>query len=274
MFTIYFSPYPALQEYVETICIMEHESTPGGLLSPIYTMMPTHTRLLCFYLEDPLRVKQGSGPFEDRARALIIGPQLTPVTLDLGKKHAGVVVVLKPCGLYRLLGIPLREIVDRDFDARLIIGREINDVIERLMNSPGSEERNGIIQGYLLERLIKLKPALPMDRAMLQLVRAHGNLTMDFLASQSCLGVRQLERQSLERIGFPPKFFARLVRFSEAYKFKERNPHAPWTEIAHLFAYYDQMHLIRDFRYFTGVNPSTVREDGILRSLRLNSLEP
>ncbi len=65
-----------------------------------------------------------------------------------------------------------------------------------------------------------------------------------------------------------------MVRFSEAYRFKDRNPYIPWTEIAHNFGYYDQTHLIRDFRRFAGVNPNTLREDAIWNSVRLNSLDP
>ncbi len=273
MFTKYYIPHPALDQYVETICIMGHEFTSNSILSPIYTFMPTHTRFLCFYLEDPVKVKKGTGDFEERSRSVIIGPQLTPVTLDLGNKHLDIVVVLKPCGLYRLLGIPLSEIVDCDFDASLIIGREISDLIERLINNPDTEKRNSIIQDYLLGKLNKLKPSLPIDMAMLQLVKAQGNLSMDSLVAQSCLGVRQLERQSLERIGLPPKFFARMIRFSEAYKFKERNPQTTWTEIGHRFGYFDQMHLIRDFRQFTGINPSIVNEGTLAYSVKLTSLD-
>lgn len=273
MFTIYYRPHPALIEYVESICIMAHEFTPGDFLSHIYTYMPTHTRFLCFYLEDPVKVKKGCNAFEERARSIIIGPQLTPVTLDLGKKHSNLVVILKPCGLYRLLGIPLSEILDCDFDARFLIGKEITYVIDQLLDTSCSAKRNTIIQTFLLGKLSKLKPALPIDKAMLQLVRTQGNLTMDLLASQSCLSVRQLERQSLDRIGLSPKYFARMVRFSEAYKFKERNPNTPWTEISHSFGYYDQMHLIRDFRHFTGINPSMVKSAQLLHSVKFNSLD-
>ena len=272
MFTIYYSPHQALKEYVEAICVTGHEFRSDDFISPIYTYMPNHMRFMCFYLEDLIKGKNVSGIFEERARSMIIGPQISPVTLDLGKKMLNVVVMLKPCGLYRLLGIPLWEIVDRDFDARLILGKEIDDIVERLMNAASHEKKNLIIQEYLLGKLIKLKPALPIDRAMLQLIGANGNLSMDFMAFQSCLSVRQLERQCLNRIGVPPKYFARIIRFSEAYKFKERNPHTSWIEIAYRFGYYDQMHLIRDFRHFTGVNPSMVNESEILLSVRFNSL--
>ncbi len=189
MFTKYYNPHPALTEYVESICIMGHDFTQGNLLSPIYTYMPTHTRFLCFYLQDPLEIKRGSGKFQKRGHAIIVGPQLTPVTIDIGKKQENVIIMFRPCGLYRLIGIPLKEIIDCDFEARLIFGKEIDEVLERLMNASANEQQNTIIQDYLLGKVIKLKPALPIDRAMLQLIAIHGNLSMDNLASQSCLSV-------------------------------------------------------------------------------------
>ena len=271
MFTIYYKPQPALEEYVETICIMSHDFTLCNSLSPIHQFMPTHTRFICFNLEDTVKVKKGKGAFETCARSSIIGPHLAPITLDLGKKHLAIVVVFKPTGLYRLLRVPISEIINCNFDASLIIGKEINEVIERLMHAIENETKNQIIQDYLLAKLTKLKPALPFDQAMVKLVKSQGNLPTDFLASLSCLGVRQLERLSLERIGLPPKFFSRMIRFSEAYKYKERNPQASWTEITHRFGYYDQMHLIRDFRHFTGENPSMLKQEDLKHSVKLNS---
>lgn len=272
MFTVYYNPHPALEEFVETICIMGHDFSVSDIMSPIYTYMPTHTRFLCFYLGDPVKVKKGLGDFEDHGRSLIIGPLLTPVTLDLGKKNVNLLVILKPCGLYRLLGIPLIEIVDCDFDASLILGKEITQITQQLMDAPSNEEKNGIIQTYLLEKLFRLKPKLPIDLAMQQLVKAQGRLSMDFLASQACLSVRQLQRQSLKRIGLPPKYLARMIRFSEAYKFKELHPQDSWTEIAYRFGYYDQMHLIKDFRHFTKVNPSMLTQEGIVHSVKFNAM--
>ena len=273
MYILYYPPHPALADFVEVICIMGHDFNAGNFLSPVYTFMPTHTRFLCFYLEDSVKVKKKNfSDFEDHGRSIIIGPQVTPVTLDLGRKNVNLLVILKPCGLYRLLGIPLCEMVDCDFDATLVIGPEINSLTEQLMESPTSQERNDIVQTYLLQKVAKIKPILSIDLAMKNLVNAQGKISMDKLAAQCCLSNRQLERQSLQRIGLPPKYFARLIRFSEAYKFKERNPQITWTEIAYHFGYYDQMHLIRDFHHFTGVNPSIVNEKEIIQSVRFNSV--
>ena len=273
MFYTYFPPHPALLEYVESITILNIDFTCGNDLSPIYTFVPTHTRFLCFYLHDQVKVKKQDGDFITRARSIIIGPQLTPVTLDLGQNHHAIIVSLKPCSMYRLLGIPLEEIVDCDFDARLIIGPEIDEVLDWLREARSNQEKNIIIQQYMLHKLQQLKPALPFDLAMQQLVGASGNLSIDYVASQSCLSVRQFERKSLERIGLPPKFYARMIRFSHAYKYKETYPGMSWIAIAHQCGYFDQMHFIRDFKTFAGFTPGLLKEEDIKKSVRFRTLE-
>ena len=92
-------------------------------------------------------------------------------------------------------------------------------------------------------------------------------MSMDMLVTKPCLSVRQMERHSLQRIGLSPKYFARIVRFSIAYKFKESNPKASWSEIAHQFGYEDIC--IQDFHHFTVVTPSEkrskIRYDSVLK---------
>lgn len=272
MFHTSFPPHPLLLEYVESIFILNIDFAVENSLSPIYPYVPTHTRFLMFYLHDPVKVKKENSDFITRARSVIIGPQLTPVTLDLGQKHHAVIVVFKPCCMYRFLGIPLEEIVDLDFDARLVIGREIDELIERMSEAHSNHGKNNIIQQYLLHKLKCLKPTLPFDLAMLQLVKAGGNLSVDYVASQSCLSIRQFERKSLERVGLPPKLYSRMVRFSYAYKYKEKYPNLNWITIAHNCGYFDQMHLIRDFKAFAGFTPGMLKEKDIKKSVCFQKL--
>lgn len=273
MFYTYYAPHPALLEFIDSIFVLNVSFTPGVGLSPIYPFVPTHNRFLCFYLDDQVKVKKQTGDFVVRARSIIIGPQLTPVTLDLGQNHQAVVVNLKPAGMYRLLGIPMAELVDCDFDARLVIGKEIEELLDRLQEAQTSQERNAITQRYLLWKLDQLKPALPFDLAMLQLVHASGNLPIEYVASQACLSVRQFERKSYERLGLPPKIFGRMIRFSHAYKYKENSPHTSWTAIAYRCGYFDQMHFIRDFKFFTGLTPGMLKEADIEKSIRFRIME-
>ncbi len=269
----YFAPHPALLEYIDSVFVVSIDFTAGAGLSPIYPFVPTHNRFLCFYLQDQVKVKKQAGDFATKARSIIIGPQLTPVTLDLGQQHETVVVNLKPAGMYRLLGIPMAELVDCDYDARLVMGREIDELLDRLQAAPGHFERNAIVQRYLLGKLPQLKPMLPFDLAMQQQVQASGNLPIERVAAQACLSRRQFERKSYERLGFAPKLYSRMIRFSHAYKYKETSPHSSWTEIAHRCGYFDQMHFIRDFKSFAGFAPSMLKQEDVEKSVLFRTME-
>ncbi len=266
-------PHPALREFVDNITVTTFDFTVEKGISPFYRFVPTHTRFLCFYLEDKVFVKKPGEDFELKSRSMIIGPQTTPVTLDLGRKHKDIVVCLKPSGMFRLLGIPLHTIVDKDYDARLVLGKEVDLILDQLRSSKTDDLKNQIIQKYLLGKLESLKAAIPFDMAMLELVRNIGNLRIESVAMQACLSLKQFERISLNRIGISPKLYSKMIRFSYAYKLKELYPNRSWCRITYQCGYFDQMHLIRDFKFFTGFTPGCLTEKEVINSVRFRTLE-
>lgn len=223
---------------------------------------PTPQNSLFFYINDRIKVQSGDrGEFVLQPRSVVVGPQLTRVMLDVNQSHKAVRVGFHPGGLHRLLGFSLHEMVDGSYDAASLFGNEIERLNEQLQEVESFDRIKEEIEQFLLMMLKKLKPALPFDRAMLELVRGNGNITMEKVASLSCLSLRQFERVSKTRIGFPPKLFARLVRFSKAYRLRESRPLMTWTHIAYECGYFDQMHFIRDFREFAGVTPRILEKE-------------
>ncbi|MBV8828860.1 MAG: hypothetical protein JO217_01145 [Acidobacteriaceae bacterium] len=52
-----------------------------------------------------------------------------------------------------------------------------------------------------------------------------------------------------------PKLFARITRFQAPLENKALHPGRTWTEVAHNFGYFDQMHMIHDFEQLAGGSP-------------------
>jgi len=207
-------------------------------------------------------MKQGvDGDFLIQPRSVIVGPQLTRVTLDINKNHKAVRVGFHPGGLNRLLGISMSEMVDKSYDATDVFGNELGLVNNELQETQSFDEIHQVIERFFLQKLKILKKALPFDRAMLELLRLNGNVPIEQIASMACLSLRQFERVCKDRIGLPPKLFARLTRFSKAYRIRENTPHLSWTRIAYECGYFDQMHLIRDFKEFAGVTPGVIEKE-------------
>lgn len=55
-----------------------------------------------------------------------------PALLEFIDSDQTVIVNLKPAGMYRLLGIPMAELVECDYDACQMMSREIDELLDRL----------------------------------------------------------------------------------------------------------------------------------------------
>ncbi len=261
MLTKFYTPHFLLQDFIQCIMVIHAEVDSNG--SPVICPYPPAPQdSLFFYINDRIKVlKSGETEFRLQPRSVVVGPMVTRVMLDINKSHKAVRVGFHPGGLHRFLGLSMTEMIDGHFDAADIYGNEIETVNNQLQEAQNFDEIKNISELFLLKKVNILKKALPFDKAMLELMRTSGSMPMDKVASLACLSVRQFERVSKERIGIPPKFFARLIRFSKAYRMRENFPQMSWTSIAHNCGYFDQMHFIRDFRQFACVPPGIIERD-------------
>jgi hypothetical protein len=62
-------------------------------------------------------------------------------------------------------------------------------------------------------------------------------------------------------MGLSPKLFARVTRFQMALDAKRISPAHTWLGVAHEFGYFDEMHMIRDFKNLGGGSKSVIRAD-------------
>ena len=83
------------------------------------------------------------------------------------------------------------------------------------------------------------------------------NVTMGYDTGKG----RYLERKFREQVGIAPKQLCKIIRFQSALKSLLNNREDSLTNIATDSSYYDQSHFIKDFKNFTGLNPSEFLEN-------------
>ena len=66
---------------------------------------------------------------------------------------------------------------------------------------------------------------------------------------------RWFVRRFSDEVGLTPKLFGRIRRLQRLLRIVERGRRADWAELALIGGYFDQAHLINEFRTFTGVKP-------------------
>ena len=125
----------------------------------------------------------------------------------------------------------------------------------RLADARAMADAAAILESAIAERLAAAdgRPA----GALLALAAADKLASANVNAVAVDLGVseRHLRRVFRETVGLSPKAFAKLTRFHRALRAARADAQANWADIAAAVGYYDQAHLIAEFRAIAGVTP-------------------
>jgi AraC-like DNA-binding protein len=164
-------------------------------------------------------------------------------------------VYLYPYAAAHLFGIGAVELKNQMLDLKTILGKEADELEDKMMLASHNELRLQIIRSYLEKKLRSAAPVInPIWRSMQQIQKQNGFITIEELAADYSLSPRQFERNFQHFCGLNPKLFARIVRFQSAVK-QLNHAGNSLTNVAYEANYYDQAHFIRDFKIFSGLKP-------------------
>lgn len=151
------------------------------------------------------------------------------------------------------LKLPAVVLTDQSAALEDLWGSSARLLRRRLDDAPGAAAALRVLAGALTPRE---RPAEPVERALRFLTAANGNADVDSIARQAGLSARQFRRLCLEEAGLGPKRLGRVLRFRYARYLAAASARPDWCSIAAAAGYFDQAHLIRDFREFTGRTPT------------------
>jgi AraC-like DNA-binding protein len=250
-------PTAALRPFVSHFAI--REASLG--IAQIYHPLPARNDcFLEFYLKDPFRVVNvASGAIHQAPRMVLVGPH-TKRREDL--IHTGTLKVFHigftPVGFSSLFQIPARSVANLAESAECVLGRSIHQLEEQLA-STSVDRWPCIAEQFLLRRLISSRPPAGLNlaaRIARSLLKHRGSLPVLELAHFHGRSVRQIERVFEDHVGLSPKLFSRIARLQTALQMSRREPVLDWSALALAAGYFDQSHMVRDFRDLTGTTPA------------------
>jgi AraC-like DNA-binding protein len=199
--------------------------------------------------------RDGSGAADGR-RAFLAGLWDSYVITETRGFSCGLQVNFSPLGAHRLLGGPMHELANRAIEVEDVLGAVGRRLVARLREAPGWEARFVLLDAFFTARLAASRqPAAGVAWACRELEATGGRASIRALAAEIGCSQKYLVARFREHVGLPPKTFARILRFQRAVRGLERARAVRWAEVAHDGGYYDQAHLIRDFRAFAGTTP-------------------
>ncbi|RKH69099.1 AraC family transcriptional regulator [Corallococcus interemptor] len=175
-----------------------------------------------------------------------------------GESH-GLQVNLTPLGARRLFGLPMHELSHRVTGLEDLWGAEARRLVEALAEARDWAARFALADAFLLRRAGR-GPAVDagVQWAVERIHQTGGQVDIATLASELGHSHKHLIHQFHEQVGLPPRRLARLLRFDRAVERIKSGGPVRWAELAVELGYFDQAHLNRDFRQFTGGPPSAL----------------
>ena len=192
-----------------------------------------------------------------------MGVRSTPFVTDTSVERDLLVINLTPIGARRLLGAPMSELTNKWFSLADIVGRRARELNERLHDATDWRTRFSVLDAFLLTRSAEAPtPRRDLSPAWRWMSAGGGAAA---LARRHDVSHKHLIDQFRDQIGLPPKLVGRLARFNRVLRL--RGP-ADWAEAAHTCGYFDQAHMINEFRDFAGATPGALAERRAAFTLR------
>ncbi|MEP6627724.1 MAG: helix-turn-helix domain-containing protein [Ginsengibacter sp.] len=159
--------------------------------------------------------------------------------------------------MFRITGIPSHQLNNCYLDAEAIFSKDIKEVNDKLNDAANFNAMVIVVESFLLTQINRgVKEFHRLDHVSNRILQSNENLNIESLARESCLSLRQYERKFIERMGISPRYFNKIVRFENAFRMKNKQPHLDWLTIAIHCGYYDYQHLVKDYKKFTTQTPT------------------
>jgi len=148
-----------------------------------------------------------------------------------------------------------RERISDLTDAQLEIDAFLGLSAEEVLQAGSFTSRRERLESLLMSALSQANHAEgdAVSHAVSAINASHGDIRVRDLALSCNLSERQLERLFFERVGLTPKRYARIQRFRSVLNHLEdpsESERPKLADVAALYGYTDQSHLVRDFKDF------------------------
>jgi AraC-like DNA-binding protein len=187
----------------------------------------------------------------------VFGPFTQPRLLRVGRHVRAFGVVVPAILAPDLFGVPAPDLVNQIVPLEDLWTRhEVERLHAWLIDAPPPE---GLVTlRDELRRRLQLTPRVPTLEGMAArlLTARRGGVAIDAMAAHYGVSRQRFARRFHDATGVPPKLFARIARFQGLVYSLLSTDVSEWAGVAPAAGFYDQAHMINEFRSFTGAPPT------------------
>ena len=250
---------PPLSEIVR--CFWFLRGDLGGMQPEPQTIVPDGRLEFVLHLADPFAKMDGNGEAQTQGSVLVSGQLTSPIRIVARGSTDIVGIRFRTAAASSLLRVPLGELTDHVVSLT-DAARPLADALYASASKYDSPEARVAALSETLIRFVR-HGVDPLAGAAVRALDATDPPRIDSLARTLGVSARTLERRLTAHAGLPPSMLRRVIRFRRTFSVLDNASPGTWAKIAIGAGFFDQAHLIRDFRQFAGAAPSDFFRDRI-----------
>jgi AraC-like DNA-binding protein len=200
--------------------------------------------------------------FETEA-AVIAGVQTHKFSRVLEGEGRVFGVKFRPGGFRPFCGFPVSKLADRTIPASRVFGKDLEG-LEQVVFLRGPKKENEKIEAanaFFHARMPEADPAIALAGKLVDLILQEPEIkTVGDLAHRAAMSQRSLQRLFSEYVGASPKWVIRRYRLHELIEKINCGQKPDLAQFALDLGYFDQAHLINDFKAMVGLSPVEYRK--------------
>lgn len=168
-----------------------------------------------------------------------------------------IVVVFQPFGARTFFPLPMSEFFNNCISVNDIGDISLKELANQIQDVKESKLSIELIEKHFIKQLHSFDHYnYKRVVAAIEAVNSQPQIDVVTLSNTACLSYKQFTRIFTEYVGAKPKEFTRIIRFQRALYILQTNPRISLTQLAFECGYYDQPHLIKEFKTFAGCTPT------------------
>jgi len=190
-------------------------------------------------------------------RLAVFGPVTQARILRVGTQVQAVGAVLLPPQTLGAFGVPPSQLVDQIVLLEDLWGRSNRERLFESLSPLQLRQRLSTLGRTLVVRTERLDGCDHFGHIASRFITVRqARVSIEEMANRYGVNRQQFARKFSAATGMTPKLFARVTRFQTLVQALLSSEVSEWASVAPDVGYYDQAHMINDFREFAGSAPT------------------
>ncbi|WP_158963049.1 DUF6597 domain-containing transcriptional factor [Myroides fluvii] len=239
-------PLPALQAYIRYFWVLESGEEQVG--SKQFKILPDGIPAL-IYQDTPNRFRDEQRQYTPQ---LYVYGAFTTYTNQLVDGPFRIIgAYFEPTALKAIFKFDASELANQNVPLDDLVSTSL---LDQLQQAPTTQEKIELLSDFVLQQVQTLRYA--NQKAIFASTLLQRGRSLAEVQAQMNLSERTLERLIKQHVGMTPKLFSRIMRFQTSLQLLKTTDFNTLTTLVYQQDYFDQSHFIREFKTFTGNNPT------------------